>query len=155
LETLVMQYQVQAVRVANMIVHDRSRAEDIVQGVFIRVYRQIDTFDASRPFRPWFIRLVVNEALRVTTGRIDLSFETPLFDGSDGSVGDLLPDQQLGPEGEAEAAEMRQLIWEALGDAFERIAVVAQKVVATRCSVSLDLEPGVVETSTIGTFVKR
>jgi len=117
LEALVTTYQVGALRVANMIVRDRSLAEDIVQGVFIRVYQQISTFDTKRPFRPWFMRMVVNEALRATTGRSDLSFETPVLTDDDTiSIGDLLPDQHIGPEDSVVESEARQVIWEALGE---------------------------------------
>lgn len=115
LEILVTNYQTQALRAANMIVHDRSRAEDIVQAVFVRVYRQIGSFDLDRPFRPWFIRMVVNEALRTTTGREDLSLEMAVWDGDDSDhMIDLLPDQHGGPEYVAEETELRQTVWGAL-----------------------------------------
>ena len=100
LEALVMRYQTQALRAANMILHDRSRAEDIVQGAFIRVYRQIGTFDPARAFRPWFMCMVVNEALRATTGRADLSLDKPVHALDDeGELGEWFPDDTAGPEG--------------------------------------------------------
>lgn len=115
LEALVMRYQTQALRAANMILHDRSRAEDIVQGAFIRVYRQIGTFDPARAFRPWFMRMVVNEALRATTGRADLSLDKPVHALDDeGELGEWFPDDTAGPEGLAETSQVRQAVWEAL-----------------------------------------
>lgn len=64
LDVLVRRYQVQAVRAAYLITHDRHLAEDIVQSAFLRVYEHIDRFDLSRPFRPWFFRIVVNAAIK-------------------------------------------------------------------------------------------
>src|SRR5438046_5099592 len=63
LETLVRQHYVQAVRVAYLITQDTALAEDIVQSAFLRVYERIDQFDVGRPFAPWFLRSVVNDAL--------------------------------------------------------------------------------------------
>lgn len=64
LEVLVSLYQVRAVRAAYLICRDPSLAEDIVQSAFIRVYERIRQFDTSRPFAPWFLRVVTNDALK-------------------------------------------------------------------------------------------
>jgi RNA polymerase sigma-70 factor (ECF subfamily) len=64
LEVLVRRYQLQAVRAAVLITRDRALAEDIVQSAFLRAYQRIDQFDASRPFAPWFLRSVVNDAVK-------------------------------------------------------------------------------------------
>jgi RNA polymerase sigma-70 factor (ECF subfamily) len=68
LESLVMHYQVRAVRAAFMITQDQSAAEDVVQDVFIRLYRNIRRFDEARPFEPYLMRSVVNAALNATRG---------------------------------------------------------------------------------------
>ena len=65
LETLVRKYQLEAVRVAQPITNDLGLAEEIVQEAFVRVYQHIDQFDETRPFRPWFLRIVVNDALKL------------------------------------------------------------------------------------------
>ncbi len=64
LRTLVEKYQVQAVQIAVLITQDRAMAEDIVQNAFLRIYEHIAQFDSSRPFRPWFLRMVTNDALK-------------------------------------------------------------------------------------------
>ena len=64
LELLVSRYQVRAVRAAYLVCRDPALAEDIVQSAFIRVYERIDRFDPSRPFAPWFLRIVTNDALK-------------------------------------------------------------------------------------------
>jgi RNA polymerase sigma-70 factor, ECF subfamily len=52
LEVLVSRYHTRAVRAAYLIVHDRSLAEDVTQGAFVRAYERIGRFDADRPFGP-------------------------------------------------------------------------------------------------------
>jgi DNA-directed RNA polymerase specialized sigma24 family protein len=65
LESLMLAWQVPAARVAYLITHDRELAQDIVQSAFIRVYDRIGQFDANRPFGPWFLRIVANDAARL------------------------------------------------------------------------------------------
>jgi RNA polymerase sigma-70 factor (ECF subfamily) len=60
LEPLVLHYQTQAMRVAYLIVNDLQIAEDSVQDSFLTVYHRIKTFDSTRPFAPWFYRIVAN-----------------------------------------------------------------------------------------------
>ncbi|HCR71736.1 MAG TPA: RNA polymerase subunit sigma-24 [Anaerolineae bacterium] len=64
LEFLVMRYQVKAIRVAYLITRDSTVAEDIVQDAFIQVFHAISRFDDSRPFEPWFMRIVVNASIK-------------------------------------------------------------------------------------------
>jgi len=64
LEWLVNQYHEEAIKVACLITADLQLAEDVVQESFLDVYDAIETFDAKRPFRPWFLRCVSNKAVR-------------------------------------------------------------------------------------------
>ena len=76
LESLVHDHQLEAVRVAMLVTRDRALAEDVVQSSFVRVWEKIGQFDEGRPFRPWFLRIVTNAALKaVTRGRRDISYE--------------------------------------------------------------------------------
>jgi RNA polymerase sigma-70 factor, ECF subfamily len=65
LEFLVARYQVKAVRTAYLITQDTGLAEDVVQDCFIRTFRSIRGFDATRPFEPWFLRSVVNASVKL------------------------------------------------------------------------------------------
>lgn len=114
LETLVRQYQVQAVRVAALVTQDRALAEDIVQAAFLRVYERIGQFDSGRPFGPWFLRGVVNDAVKAAARR---EREVPLeMEGDDEMpLAELWADPAPGPVELAEAAETRQAIRDALG----------------------------------------
>lgn len=67
LESLVEQHQLQAVRVAYLITGDQSISENIVQDTFLHIYHRIDRFDSNRPFGPWFMRIVMNNAMKVAS----------------------------------------------------------------------------------------
>lgn len=62
LEALVRLHQLPALRVAYNLCADPQLAEDIVSEAFLTVHEHIDRYDISRPFGPWFYRIVVNEA---------------------------------------------------------------------------------------------
>ncbi|MEO8288915.1 MAG: RNA polymerase sigma factor [Chloroflexota bacterium] len=66
LDELMLRYQLRAIRAAYLVCRDPSMAEDIVQTAFLRAYERIDQFDSSRPFGPWFLRSVVNDAIQAT-----------------------------------------------------------------------------------------
>lgn len=115
LEVLVHKYQVQAMRTTYLIIRDHALAEDIVQAAFLRAYERSDQFDAGRSFGPWFLRSVVNDAVKAAARR---ERQVSLEAGSEGeetSLADLLADSGPGPDDLVEAAEIRQVIWAALG----------------------------------------
>src|SRR5688572_14373836 len=96
LEVLVQRHQLQATRAAYLVVRDRQLAEDIVCDAFLRCYERIEQFDASRPFAPWFLRMVVNDALKAAEKRArHVSLDTSL---AGLTFADLLPDQVAGPD---------------------------------------------------------
>jgi RNA polymerase sigma-70 factor (ECF subfamily) len=63
LGVLVDLHQLKARRTAYLILGDRAAAEDVVAEAFLRVWEQIGRFDPTRPFEPWFYRIVVNLAI--------------------------------------------------------------------------------------------
>ena len=69
LEELVDRYHTRAARAAYLVVRDRALAEDVAQGAFVRACERIGTFDADRPFAPWFMKLVLNESIGVARRR--------------------------------------------------------------------------------------
>lgn len=71
LETLVQLYYQPALRIAFLICRDPALTEDVVQSAFVRVYERIGQFDAQRPFEPWFMRSVANDALKAIRRRPD------------------------------------------------------------------------------------
>jgi RNA polymerase sigma-70 factor (ECF subfamily) len=115
LEALVRKYQVQAVRTAYLIIRDRALAEDIVQAAFLRAYERINQFDAGRPFGPWFLRSVANDAIKAAARRERRVSLEAASEGEETSLADLLADPGPGPDDLVEAAEIRRTVWAALG----------------------------------------
>ena len=110
LETLVKGHQTRAVRTAYLIVRDRALAEDVVQTAFVRVYEKIAGFDESRPFGPWFMKVVINDAVKAATRRE----RTVRFEEGDEDPIVRLTDTGRSPQDFVEEAEERRRVWFAL-----------------------------------------
>ena len=61
-EELVHNYQGIAFRTAYLITAEAADAEDAAQTGFIKAYYALDRFQIDRPFRPWLLKIVANEA---------------------------------------------------------------------------------------------
>jgi RNA polymerase sigma-70 factor (ECF subfamily) len=111
LEVLVRMHQTRALRAAYLIVRDRALAEDVVQEAFVRAYERIGRFDETRPFGPWFAKVVVNDAIK-TASRRERAVRIEQDEGDDLLA--RVADPGAGPEGLAEEAEERRRVWAAL-----------------------------------------
>lgn len=112
LETLVNNHQATAVQAAFLIVGDRASAEDIVADAFLKSAAKIHQFDDDRPFRPWFMRIVINDAKDILyRSRKNPSLEE--FE-EDNLTPEFLQDDSLAPEAQAIRAEERRRVWRAL-----------------------------------------
>ncbi len=58
--SLVQKYQGSVFNVCFRLLGEKRDAEDLAQETFIRAYRRLDLFDASRPFGPWVRRIAAN-----------------------------------------------------------------------------------------------
>jgi RNA polymerase sigma-70 factor (ECF subfamily) len=138
LDTLVQHYQVKAVRAAALITGSRAQAEDIVQSAFVTAFQRIDQFDAARPFGPWFLRSVVNAALKAATrGAHQVSLDGDLAD----ALEHLLADPAPGPEAIAEG----NLTHEAIHAALEQLSPPQRAAVVMRYYLDLgevEVNPG-------------
>jgi RNA polymerase sigma-70 factor (ECF subfamily) len=115
MEMLVKCYQVQAVYAAYLIGRDFKLAEDVVQAAFIHAAEKIAQFDENRPFKAWFLRSVVNAAIKAAERQ-------KRFIPLDGELGEenawmvgWLMDPAPGPEEVVETEETREMVWQALG----------------------------------------
>lgn len=63
-EQLYRLYADRAIRTAAAITGSAASAADVVQETFIRVYRNLGSYDLDRPFEPWFYRILYNECNR-------------------------------------------------------------------------------------------
>jgi RNA polymerase sigma-70 factor (ECF subfamily) len=146
LELLVRQYQLKAVRAAFLVTQDRGIAQEVVQNAFLRVAERIHQFDVTRPFAPWFMRIVVNDAIKAVQRGPDL-----LHLESGEAVFQATLDEQLrSPEEVVTAVQLRETVRAALEKLTpkQRAAVVlryyfdmSEQEMATR----LDIAPGTVK----------
>lgn len=91
------EYASYAIRTAKAITRNDELAKDAVQEAFIRVYRNISSYNPSLSFGAWFYRILVNECNRLLNKEkklvpIDISLaenKTQLIDHSKESVLDL------------------------------------------------------------------
>jgi RNA polymerase sigma-70 factor (ECF subfamily) len=152
LEALVQRHQLPALRAAYLITHDRSLAEDVAQAAFLRAYERIDQFDATRPFGPWFLRSVVNDAVKATRRRgRNVALEACRPD-QDSSPVDWLVDPTPGPADLADQGETS----EAVGVALERLTPQQRAVIVLRYFLELS-EADMAEQLTVprGTIKRR
>jgi RNA polymerase sigma-70 factor (ECF subfamily) len=114
METLVRHYQVQAVYAAYLIVRDLNLAEDIVQNTFLQTAQKIHQFDERRPFGAWFMRSVVNAAIKADKQQRRFISLDPHENGDFDPLIDWLLDPKPGPDQIIETEETRQMVWNAL-----------------------------------------
>jgi RNA polymerase sigma-70 factor (ECF subfamily) len=125
LEVLVTCYQVKAIRTAYLITHDPHLAQDVVQDVFLQIYRGIGRFDSSRSFEPWFIRSVVHAALKAAQ---KVTRQVPVESDTDEAWQENWLAMDNSVEAQVESAEFQEKIWEAMQALLPRQrAVIVQR----------------------------
>ena len=147
LEILVNLYQVRAVRTAFLITRDAALAEDAVQDAFLQIYRSIRHFDQDRPFAAWFMRSVVNAAVKIAQRS---ARQAPVRLGSGDSwleglqAGDEYVEQQV------ESSEFQRQVWEAMQNLSprQRAAIVQRYFLdmsEKEIAAELEAAPGTVK----------
>ncbi len=134
LESLVANYQVKALHTAQLILRDRILAEEVVQTAFIRCAERIRQFDENRPFAPWFLRIVANDALKMAQRQ---KKTISLDEEADDEVSRFalwLIDPQPNPEISVEIKESAEVIRSAL----ERLTPEQRTVVVMRYFLDLN-----------------
>ncbi|MGG0719349.1 RNA polymerase sigma factor [Robertmurraya massiliosenegalensis] len=79
--TLYNQQIDKALRVAILITKNQELAKEATQETFIRVYRNISSYDSSRPFDPWFYRILTNECNRIMKKESKISYQQDYLEG--------------------------------------------------------------------------
>lgn len=59
---LVGEHQTAIYRLAYLLLGDADEAADVAQEAFIRAFKALARFDATRPLRPWLLRITANAA---------------------------------------------------------------------------------------------
>ena len=125
LELLMERYSPRIYRVAFGITRNHAEAEEVVQDVFLTLFRKIDTFEGRAAIGTWLYRVAANAALLKRRGKrveLEVSLEDclPTFRADGHREGDrswVLADWSQTPESELLAGEAREI----LGQALERL----------------------------------
>ncbi|HVR33711.1 MAG TPA: RNA polymerase sigma factor [Acidimicrobiia bacterium] len=144
---LVRMHQAMALRVATLVVGDPSEAEDVTQDAFVKAHRHLSRFSTERPFRPWLLAIVRNEARnrrRSAGRRQNLELRT----AHDPVSGDAAPS----PEAVFARAEDRRRVLDALEGLPEKFRLA----VACRYLLELsEVDTAVVLGIPVGTVKSR
>ena len=65
-DALVRKYEKPLYHLALRMTRDRDDAMDIVQGVFVKVYQKLDSYDEKHEFFSWIYRITINESINFT-----------------------------------------------------------------------------------------
>ncbi|MDP3186645.1 MAG: RNA polymerase sigma factor [Anaerolineales bacterium] len=147
LEFLVHRYQLKAVRTAYLITRDPQTAEDVVQDTFLQSYHSIARFDGTRPFEPWFMRSVVNAAVKIAQ---KAARQVQVGEDADGSVLAELAAQVESVETQVESIEVQNHIW----DAMQKLSPRQRAVIVQRYFLEMSEKEMTEESDTTAGTVK-
>lgn len=133
---LVERYQSDVFGLCVRLLHHRQDAEDVTQEVFLRVFRSLKRWDATRPFKPWVMGIAVNRCRTWLTQRsrrpelVEYLHETAAGPPADDSA-------ELTRELQAALAELRDeyravfVLFHEQGLPYDEIAQALDKPVGT------------------------
>lgn len=118
LETLMRVYAPRVYRLAHGITRNEADAEEVVQDVFVTVFRKHDTFEGRSALGSWIYRVTANAALNKRRGKrseVEMPLETvlPTFKPDGHREGErelVLADWSGTPETELLSAESRAVL---------------------------------------------
>jgi len=122
LEILMERHSARVYRVAFGITRNHADAEEIVQDVFLTLFRKVDSFEGRASLSTWLYRVAANAALIKRRGKraeveVKLEDYLPTFKADGHREGDralLLADWSRTPDRELLAGEAREILEEGL-----------------------------------------
>jgi RNA polymerase sigma-70 factor, ECF subfamily len=122
LEILMERYSPRIYRVAFGITRNHAEAEEVVQDVFLTLFRKIDAFEGRAALGTWLYRVAANAALIKRRGKraeLETSLEDclPTFRADGHREGDrawVVADWSQSPESELLSGEAREILEQAL-----------------------------------------
>ena len=135
-EMLVDRYSALLLRLISRLVHDEHLAHDVLQHVFLQLYRSLPTLRTGGTLKGWLCQVARHRSID------ELRREQPFFfseiepfpDGGEYSFLITLPDPDPQPEEEVELRELRQLLLDAIETLPSRYRTVVQLRYATQLS---------------------
>ena len=102
-DTMLDRYERKVFNGAMRMVNSRDDAKDITQNVFLKVYQNLDKFDARYKFFSWIYRITVNESINFLHARKPVD-----------PVDEKLPSMQRGPLESLRGVELGNAVQDAL-----------------------------------------
>lgn len=133
---LIERFQADVFGLCVRMLNHRQDAEDVVQEVFIRVFRSLRRWDQSRPLKPWIMTIAVNRCRTLMSQRVrrpelvDYLNDTPGRDDRDDSI-------ELVAEIQSAIRELRPdyriafVMFHEQGHSYEDIALTLERPVGT------------------------
>lgn len=112
---LVEMYQDKLYHMAYRMLYNRQEAEDVVQEVFLRVYRNLERYDDTMKFSTWIYRIATNlciDRLRKRKAVYSLDAESSEHEGLDGYA--MIPSDNRTPESELLLSDTQRIIHQAI-----------------------------------------
>lgn len=115
-EILVDRYSASLFRLISHLVRDEHLAHDVLQHVFIQLYRSLPTLREGGTLRAWLSQVARHRSIDELRRKRHLLFSEiePFLDGGEYSFLATLPDPDLQPEEQVELHELRQQLLEAI-----------------------------------------
>lgn len=124
---VVEHYRKAVFAIAWRMTYDAARAEDLAQEVFLRLWRKFDSFDPSRPLRPWLMRLATNTCINLLKRKRIKTLSIHRADGDEGNWRE--PEADI--EAAHEAVEKQEML-ERLEDAIAELPEDYRLIVTLR-----------------------
>lgn len=124
-EPLVRAYEPPGLRIAVGMLGNRDDAMDALQEAFVKAFQALGRFDLTRPFGPWFFRILRNQCRDHLRSR-QARFKVEALD----ERLELRPaDPNRGPERARQRAEAKETLWkglERIGEEHREILVLKE-----------------------------
>ncbi len=132
LETLMERYASRVYRLAHGITRNEADAEEVVQDVFLTVFRKIHTFEGRAALGSWIYRVTTNAALIKRRGKrveveVSLDSQLPTFLPDGHRAGDpafVMADWSQTPEADLLSGETREILSKAIDTLPDRYRTV-------------------------------
>lgn len=148
-------------------INDYQTADDLFQETFLQVHKSLDTFDATRRFRPWLFTIGANKArdhLRRTKKKTAIVVSSTRSSDEDGGGAylDMLPADIALPQDQLLEQETQQLVQEVIASLPEHLREVLllayfQKFAYREIAEMLSIPIGTVKSrlhTAVGTFAQ-
>jgi RNA polymerase sigma-70 factor (ECF subfamily) len=133
---MVERFQGDVFAVCHRILSHAQDAEDVTQEVFLRIFRSLKRWDASRPLRPWVLGITINRC-RTWLGRrvknpelVDYLHETPDHRAADDSA-ELRTEIRAAVDALREEYREVFVLFHESGQSYEEIALAIERPVGT------------------------